>query len=76
MLREFFDIQMELSYVHLIKAMLARFYQPTYKGILQRLLAGSVIHVDETELKLKSSSGYVWVLANMEDVYFFYRPWL
>jgi predicted RecB family nuclease len=74
MLREFFDIHMELSYVHLIKAMLARFYQPTYKGILQRLLAGSVIHVDETELKLKSSSGYVWVLANMEDVYFFYRP--
>jgi predicted RecB family nuclease len=74
MLREFFGIHMAQSYVHLMKAMLARFYRPTYRGILQRLLAGGMIHVDETELKLKSSSGYVWVLANMEDVYFFYRP--
>ena len=74
MLREFFGIHMNQSYVHLMKAMLARFYRPTYRGILRRLLAGAVIHVDETEFKLKSSSGYVWVLANMEDVYFFYRP--
>ena len=74
MLREFFGIHMTLSYVHLMKAMLAGFYRPTYRGILQRLLAGGVIHVDETEFILKSGSGYVWVLANMEDVYFFYRP--
>ena len=33
-----------------------------------------MIQVDETEIKLKNSKGYVWVLTNLEVVVFFYRP--
>ena len=39
-----------------------------------RLLAGKVIHIDETEIRLQHGKGYVWVLTNIEEVVFLYRP--
>jgi hypothetical protein len=42
--------------------------------LLDKILSGPVLHIDETEVKLKTSKGYVWVFANLEDVVFLYRP--
>jgi hypothetical protein len=53
---------------------MARRYQKTLKGILARIVAGGLVHVDETKFNLKQGKGYVWVLASMEDVVYFYRP--
>jgi hypothetical protein len=58
----------------MMKALMVRYYEKTTKGILQRLLAGNLIHVDETQMKLSKSKGYVWVLASMEEVVYIYRP--
>ena len=33
-----------------------------------------MIHVDETEIRLRHGKGYVWVLTNLEEVVFLYRP--
>ena len=34
-----------------------------YDNILTHLLKGPLLHIDETEVKLKVASGYVWVFA-------------
>ena len=72
--KEFFHMHLHLNYVCMIKAIMAERYRPTFKLLMQRLLAGTVIYVDETEISLRHGKGYVWVLANNEAVVFLYRP--
>ena len=69
-----FHMHLHLNYVCMIKAIMAERYRPTFKLLMQRLLAGTVIYVDETEISLRHGKGYVWVLANNEAVVFLYRP--
>jgi hypothetical protein len=42
--------------------------------VLARIVGGSLAHADETEIDLQKERGYVWVLANMEDVLYLYKP--
>jgi hypothetical protein len=35
---------------------------------------GSIIHPDATKVNLQKSSGYVWVISNMEEVIYLYKP--
>jgi hypothetical protein len=55
------------------KAVVAEHYKATYARILDEILRGPLIHIDETEVNLRGRKGYVWVLTSMEQVYFFYR---
>jgi hypothetical protein len=41
---------------------------------LQRIIGGDLIHVDETKVHLKRGSGYVWVVTNLEEVVYLFRP--
>jgi hypothetical protein len=52
---------------------LARRYRPTVRHLLAKLIAGAVIHADETHVNLQKGKGYVWVLANMEEVVYLYK---
>jgi hypothetical protein len=48
-------------------------YKSTYEEIRRRIVSGRLVHADETHFRLRGGhDGYVWVLANMEDVYFFF----
>ena len=38
------------------------------------MIAGHLIHADETRVKLRETTGYVWVFANMDSVIYLYRP--
>jgi hypothetical protein len=38
------------------------------------LVAGRLIHADETHVNFQKGKGYVWVLANMDNVHYVYRP--
>lgn len=49
-------------------------YETLYASILDSLLQERVLHVDETSVNLVGSKGYVWVIASMDKVYYFYRP--
>lgn len=71
---DFFHLHLDTGDVHMVKAIMAEYYHPTTELLMQRLLAGNVIHIDETEIKLKHGKGYVWVLTNLEEVVFLYRP--
>ena len=39
-----------------------------------RIVAGGLVHADETHVNLQKGKGYVWVLTNLEDVAYMYRP--
>jgi predicted RecB family nuclease len=57
-----------------IRSLMARRYRKTCDRILARIVCGSLAHADETEVDLQTEKGYVWVLANLEDVLYLYRP--
>jgi predicted RecB family nuclease len=58
-----------LTFRHL----LVRRYRKTYNRLLAQLVAGSVLHIDETEVKLKDGSGYVWVFGNASTAIYIFR---
>jgi hypothetical protein len=74
MIHEFFGLTVFSQEIVSFRNLLATMYQATADQILARLVAGRLIHVDETEVKLKTGKGYVWVFANAEDVFYMYRP--
>jgi predicted RecB family nuclease len=74
MLREFFDLAVSSPEVHMLKSLMARYYRRGYRRLLDKMLSGPVLHIDETEVKLKTGKGYVWVFASLEAVIFLYRP--
>ena len=61
--------------VHAFKQLLADYYQGTYKRLLEKIVDGALLHVDETEVHVKRvGKGYVWVFTNLEEVVYLYRP--
>ncbi|WP_442508214.1 TM0106 family RecB-like putative nuclease [Novipirellula sp. SH528] len=72
-INELFSFNVSEKAVRHIKTVAAEFYNNTYEQIKTRIVAGKLVHADETLIKLRDGSeGYVWVLANMEEVYFFF----
>jgi hypothetical protein len=49
-------------------------YEGLYSAILESILQEKILHIDETSVRLRGSNGYVWVLAGMDKVYYFYKP--
>jgi predicted RecB family nuclease len=74
MFEDCFGLRVNLMELHLMKSLMARRYRTTWSQILARIVAGQLIHADETHANLQKGKGYVWVLANMEDVVYLYRP--
>jgi hypothetical protein len=72
-LRDHFGLQIRFTKLHELKAVAAKYYRKTFSSIVKQLVAGKLIHADETKLKLKKEEGYVWVFANTKDVVFIYR---
>lgn len=74
MAEELFGIRVHLCEVTMFKGLMARYYRLAYDRLLQKILAGPLLHIDETEVGLRKGKGYVWVLTNLEEVVYIYRP--
>ena len=74
MAEELFGIRVHIDEVNMFKALLARYYRLAYDRLLQKILAGPLLHIDETEVGFKKGKGYVWVRTNLEEVVYIYRP--
>jgi len=74
MIEEFFGIRVAYNEVHMLKILMARYYETTYNLLLENIIAGKLVHVDETQVKLQEKKGYVWVFTNLEEVVYLYRP--
>ncbi|MDB5311745.1 MAG: transposase [Gemmataceae bacterium] len=72
---ESFGLPMHSSQVHAMKQILAASYEATYDRLRGKILAGPLVHADETDVKVrKVGQAYVWVFTNLEEVVFLYRP--
>jgi predicted RecB family nuclease len=74
MIEELFGLRVHLCEVNMFKGLMARYYQLAYDRLLQKILSGHLLLIDETEVGLKTGKGYVWVLASLEEVVYMYRP--
>jgi hypothetical protein len=74
MFKELFGLTVYQQEIDRFKAMMARYYQPCYKRLLDRILSGKVLQIDETEVRLRTGIGYVWVFATAEEVVYMFRP--
>jgi predicted RecB family nuclease len=72
--RECFNLPVNFQNIYQFKAQFSQYYDKTYRRILERLIAGPLLHVDETKVNLLKGSCYVWVFTNMEEVAFILRP--
>jgi predicted RecB family nuclease len=57
-----------------IKPRMAEKHQTTFEWLKRKLRCGPLIHADETKVLVRSREGYVWALANMEEVVYVYTP--
>jgi predicted RecB family nuclease len=74
LLGEMFSLKVSDTEILMFKSLLARMYQETCRGLMERILGGQVAHADETEVKLKTNKGFVWVFSSLEEVVYMYRP--
>jgi predicted RecB family nuclease len=73
-LGDLFGLFLPPAEVYRFKGYVVDRYLPLYNEILKSLLLGPIVHVDETVVNLRGTSGYVWVMTSMDKVYYFYRP--
>ncbi|WP_262270466.1 IS66 family transposase [Microvirga yunnanensis] len=71
-LNTLFGFQFSAKTINAIKASSATQYQETYERILQRIVAGKLVHADETQAIVKGASQYVWVFTSLEEVAYIY----
>lgn len=74
MFEDCFGLRIRFQEIHMLKSLMARRYREACRRILNRILKGALIHSDETHANLKKDKGYVWVMTNLEDVLYMYRP--
>jgi len=74
MIKDFFDLAVCKQELYRFKAMAARYYRTCYKKLIDKIVSSKILHADETEIKLRSGKGYVWVFATFEEVVYIYRP--
>jgi predicted RecB family nuclease len=67
-----FDLPLKKNNANQIKAKMAEKYMPTYRGILQEIANGVLVHADETKGVVKGGGHYVWVFANLTTVAYVY----
>jgi hypothetical protein len=67
-----FGLNLPRSWSNRMKAAAADTYRSTYDNLLKRLCSGCLLHVDETSVSVQGVNCYVWVLASLEEVAYFY----
>jgi hypothetical protein len=70
---EIFGIRVNWWEFLVFRHLLVRRYRKTGGMLLAQLMAGPVLHIDETQVKLKDGSGYVWVFASESATVYIFR---
>lgn len=65
-----FNFRLRTTTVNNMKERFARYYAETSRNIFDSIVRGRLVHVDETRANVKGKTAYVWVLTNMNEVYY------
>src|SRR4029077_8369746 len=74
MSQDFFGLTLHGGELTMTRSLMARYYRPTYRQLLSKLVSGPALHAHETEVKLRDVKGYVWVFASTEEAVYMFRP--
>jgi Transposase IS66 family/RNase_H superfamily len=72
-LHRLFGLVLPYATLYRFKASVADYYADAEKEVLSALVAGSKLYIDETAVKLRAESGYVWCMTDGISVYYFYK---
>jgi hypothetical protein len=53
-----------------MKVRFAQYYADTRQKVLESIIQGQLAHADETRANIRGKTGFVWVLTNMNDVFY------
>jgi hypothetical protein len=74
-LADVFGLHIPQRQFYLFKNWIVERYNSMYEEIRASILKGHLVHIDEATVNLRDNEkGYVWVLASLDKVYFFYKP--
>jgi hypothetical protein len=74
-LADVFRLYVPQRQLYIFKSCIAKRYESLYEEIKAALIRGHLIHIDEATVNLRNNEkGYVWVLASLDKVYYFYKP--
>ena len=67
-----FGLRISVKSINRIKVTATQQYEATHRAILQRIVSGPLVHVDETKITVKREARWVWVFTSLEDVAYIY----
>ena len=67
-----FGLTLPRSSVAEQKSMAARQYEESWQILLRRIIAGTLVHADETPIVTQGKRAFVWVFCNLEEVVYMY----
>ena len=67
-----FGLTLPRSSVAEQKSMAARQYEESRQILLRRIVAGTLVHADETPIVTQGKRAFVWVFCNFEEVVYIY----
>jgi predicted RecB family nuclease len=73
MLLDHFGIRIDTDRLYGLKRDVITSYDGLYAELRQHILASPVLHVDETDVAIRKTKGYVWVFATLNAVYYLYK---
>jgi hypothetical protein len=71
-LNELFGFELRHVTTQQFKRRAANYYKETQQELLNRIVRGTLVHVDETRANIKGKLAYVWVLTNLHEVAYIY----
>jgi hypothetical protein len=72
-LSETFDYRLSPSIIARFKERAAAEYTTMCDGLLNDMIHGDLLHIDETKISIKGVNGYVWAIANMENIVYLFN---
>lgn len=74
MLWEYYQINMTVTSFSNARSEFSNMYLTLLEEFKSELVKGNLIQCDETKINLRSESGYIWVLTNLNTVIYIYQP--
>jgi hypothetical protein len=72
-LQDIFNLNVPTAYMYGFKSKLAKYYEALSGEMLATVLKANVVHVDETPVKLRKTTGYVWIVSSATEVCYIFR---
>jgi predicted RecB family nuclease len=72
-LRDIFNLNIPAAKTYRFKSTLSAYYNELSREILAAVLKSNVVHIDETPVKLRKTTGYIWVIASGSEVCYLFR---